>query len=315
MRLERRKFIGAAAAAGISALLPEALEAKPVGIAKRKLGRTEAVISEIGFGAIVLMGHEPVECARIVHEAVDRGVTYFDVAPSYGNGEAEEKMGPALEAKRDGVFLACKTARRDAAGAAEELERSLRRLRTNHFDLYQLHGIASMEELNTALAPGGAIETLVKARDAGKTRYLGFSAHSAEAALSAMSRFRFDTILFPVNWGCWLAGNFGPQVIRAARSRGMGCLALKSMAHRPWPRDAARTSPNCWYEPFSDPADVELGLRFTLSQSITAALPPGDLRLFRLALDIAERGIKKLGKRELAELTERASRTEPLFRA
>ena len=106
------------------------------------------------------------EADQYVGEAIDRGINYFDVAPSYGN--AEQMLGPALAPYRDGVFLACKTGRRDAAGAQEELENSLRLMQTDHFDLYQLHAITSDEDVQQAFGPGGAMETFLKARDAGQ---------------------------------------------------------------------------------------------------------------------------------------------------
>ena len=107
---------------------------------------------------------------------------------------------------------------------------SLQRLRTDHFDLYQLHGLAKREDLEKAMGPGGALEAVAEARKEGLIRWIGFSAHSAEVALEAMERFSFDTILFPVNFVTWIKAGFGPQVIAAAEKRGMGCLALKAMA-------------------------------------------------------------------------------------
>ncbi len=100
------------------------------------------------------MGYEQKEANRLVASAWERGVNYYDVAPSYGDGEAEIKLGPALAPYRRKAFLACKTARRDAAGAQKEFEQSLRRLRTDYFDLYQFHAVSSMEDVEKILAPG-----------------------------------------------------------------------------------------------------------------------------------------------------------------
>ena len=132
---------------------------------KRAYGNTGEQLSMIGFGGILVMNAEPEAAAHIVAEAVDRGINYFDVAPSYGN--AEERLGPALEPYRDRVFLACKTGKRTRDEAAAELRDLLQRLRTDHFDLYQLHGLTTREELEQAFAPGGAMETFVAARDQG----------------------------------------------------------------------------------------------------------------------------------------------------
>ncbi|NLH74673.1 MAG: aldo/keto reductase [Verrucomicrobia bacterium] len=280
---------------------------------KRKLGRTGERLSIIGMGGIVVVGSPQNEADRIVREAIGRGVNYFDVAPTYGNGEAEEKLGNALAGYRDKVFLACKTTMRDRGGARKELETSLSRLRTEHFDLYQLHALTTKDDVEKALGVGGAIEAFLKAREEGKVRFLGFSAHSVEAALTAIDRFDFDTVLFPFNWVCFYRGNFGPQVVKAARAKKMGLLALKAMARSPWPEGVKHDYPKCWYQPVSDPAEAELALRFTLSEPITAAIPPGEYRLFQMALSIAAR-FKRLGKKERQLLQAKATELQPIFR-
>ena len=185
---------------------------------RRTLGRTGEKLSIIGFGGIVVMDATPAQAAERVAHAIDRGVNYFDVAPSYGN--AEEMLGPALEPYRKNVFLACKTLERSRAGATAELEASLRHLRTDHVDLYQLHAVTKKEDVAQILGPSGALEAFVAARAAGKTRFLGFSAHNVDAALALIDAFSFDTILFPINFATWHAGNFGPQVLDAAQKKG-----------------------------------------------------------------------------------------------
>jgi aryl-alcohol dehydrogenase-like predicted oxidoreductase len=242
-------------------------------------------------------------------------VNYFDVAPSYGDGEAEIKLGPALEPYRKDVFLACKTGKRDAKGARMELERSLTRLRTDHFDLYQFHGITSMKDVDEITGPGGAGEFFLKAREQGKVKYLGVSAHSAEAALALMDRFPLDSILFPVNYVCWQQGGFGPQILEKAKSKGMARMALKAMAHSPWESGADRTKYKyCWYRPVDDPAKAREVVRFTLSQDITAAIPPGHDSLFELAMSAAA-NFKPMTARESKALLASTSGVEPLFRA
>ena len=137
---------------------------------QRELGRTGEKLSVVGFGGIVVMNATPADAARFVGEAVDAGVTYFDVAPSYGN--AQERLGPALEPYRSRVFLACKTGKRTRNEAALELRQSLAHLKTDHVDLYQLHGLTSDEEVQTAFGPGGAMEELVEAKQLGLVRHL-----------------------------------------------------------------------------------------------------------------------------------------------
>jgi len=315
--MKRRSFVQrAATAATVLTCFPSGLSgvarAQPPGrLERRALGRTGQMLSILGFGGIVVKDATPEEARQRVREAIDAGVNYFDVAPTYG--DAEEKLGPALEPYRRDVFLACKTTQRRAAEATEELDRSLRRLRTDHFELYQFHAVTTPEDVETIFGKGGAMEAFLAAREAGKIRHLGFSAHSVEAALAMLDRFRFDSILFPFNFATWHAGNFGPQVLARAKDQGVGLLALKAMARGPWPENAPRAYPKCWYQPLSDPAEARLGLRFTLSHPITSAVPPGDERLFSLALTLA-RDLSPLSDTEAAALKERALKGQPIFR-
>jgi len=280
-------------------------------VEKRKLGNTDERLSMIGFGGILVRDEEPSQAARLVARAVEeRGINYFDVAPSYGN--AEERLGPALKPYRDQVFLACKTGERLAEGAERELSESLARLGTDHFDLYQLHAVKTAEDVDTITGPGGALEAFVRAREQGRVRYLGFSAHSEEAALALMSQFDFDTILFPFNWVTWLQGNFGPKVLERATQKGMGVLALKTMAKRALAEGEERKWPKCWYWPVESFEEAELAVRFTLSKPITAAVTPGHARFFEWACDAADR-FRPLSEDEESELGRRSEGLPLIF--
>ncbi len=318
--MRRRDFLrrGTAAAAGLAAsrrILDPLAKAGEVlnPIPKRRLGKTGVDLSIIAFGGIVVTDTEPTFAKNVVAEAFDRGINYFDVAPSYGN--AQERLGPALEPYRMRSFLACKTAERTKSGAAKELEESLRLLRTDHLDLYQFHHLTTMDEVNTVFGPNGAMETFQAAKKAGKVRFIGFSAHSVEAALAALDRYEFDTILFPINFVLFSQAKFGPQVLAKAREKGMGILALKGMAKTTWPKtmkESERPNPKCWYQPAALPEEATLGLRWTLSQPITAAVPPGDEKYFRLAMDVAQK-FEPLKPEEEKALLARAVGVEPIF--
>ncbi len=281
----------------------------------RREYRSGVELSVVGFGGIVVIGMDQTDADRAVAEAVEYGVNYFDVAPSYGKGEAEEKLGLALQPYRDEVFLACKTHARDAKGAAEHLEASMRRLRTDHFDLYQFHGLQNVEEVEQILSPGGAAEVALRAREQGKVRYLGFSSHSEEAALKIMDEIELDSILMPLNFACWMHGGFGERAFGEARKRGLASLALKAMALRPWSEGEKRGDyPKCWYKPVTDPQLQELALRFTLSKPVVAAVSPGHVELLRRMIEIA-RNFTPLTGPELANLRDRAAEIEPIFSA
>ena len=281
-------------------------------IARRTLGSTGEQLSIIGFGGIVVMNEETGAASNIVAEAVDRGINYFDVAPSYGN--AQERLGPALAPYRKNCFLACKTDGRLKDDSRADLEQSLRLLKTDHVDLYQFHALTKMTDLDKVLGPGGAIETFEAAKKEGKIRFIGFSVHSAETAVAAMERYHFDTILFPVNWVLFTQAGFGPQILKKAQEKKMGILALKSMAKTVWPADQKQNhpEPKCWYQPAAFPDEASLGLRWTLGHPVTAAIPPGDERYFRLAMDVAQ-SYKPLESHEEQALLAGGHGVEPIF--
>jgi len=278
---------------------------------KRVLGNTGESLSIVGFGGIAVMNEEPSVAQQTVAQAVEeRGINYFDVAPSYGN--AEERLGPALEPYRDSVFLACKTGKRDAAEAEKELSRSLERLRTDHLDLYQLHGVTTLEEVQQIMGPGGALETFLRAREQGRVRFLGFSAHTEEAALALMDGFDFDSILFPFNWVCWNQGKFGPRVLQKAVDKKVGVLALKTLAKRKWQEDEQRKWTKTWYSPVDTFEEASMAVRFTLSKPITAAVSPGHAELLWWACDAAEQ-FTPLSEEEENEIAARSAGLDPIF--
>jgi aryl-alcohol dehydrogenase-like predicted oxidoreductase len=277
---------------------------------KRKYGKTNIYLSVIGFGGILVMNENQENANRIVAEAIERGINYFDVAPSYGN--AEERLGPALKPYRNSVFLACKTSKRTRRAAWEELQQSLKHLCTDYFDLYQLHAVTTLDEVNQIFSEGGAIEALIEAREQGLVRYLGFSAHSEEAALALLERFNFDSILFPINWVCWFQGNFGKKVVEKALEKGIAILAIKTLAKRKLRENEPRVWPKCWYVPVESFEEALMATRFTLSKPVTAAVSPGHVELFRWLCDAAEI-FKPLSREEEDELAMKCKGIEPIF--
>jgi aryl-alcohol dehydrogenase-like predicted oxidoreductase len=314
--MKRREFLKQAAitaAAVASTSQMNASAATPANpIARRTLGKTGEQLSIIGFGGIVVMDEETGAASNIVAEAVDRGINYFDVAPSYGN--AQERLGVALAPYRNKCFLACKTDGRMKDDSRAQLEESLRLLKTDHVDLYQFHALTKMTDLDKVLGPGGAMETMEAAKKEGKIRFIGFSVHSAETALAAMDRYHFDTVLFPVNWVLFTQANFGPQILQRAQEKKIGILALKGMAKTVWTADQRQNhpQPKCWYQPAGFPDEASLGLRWTLGHPITAAIPPGDERYFRLAMDVAQ-NYKPLEAHEEQALLSGGHGVEPIF--
>jgi predicted aldo/keto reductase-like oxidoreductase len=242
------------------------------GLPRRILGRTGQAISVIGYPGLALSRVAQEEANVALRAAFDKGVNYFDVAPAYGDGEI--KMGIAMEGlPRDRIFLSSKTRVRDAAGARAELERSLERLKTDHFDLYQLHVMSTKADVETVFGPGGAMETLVKAREEGKARWLGFSAHTKEAALELLRWFKFDTVMYPVNFIEHFTHKFDPEVLELSRQQGAAVIAIKPISAGSWKQGESR-SRNHWYRTLENQSEIDLAMRFALSlDPVVSAIP------------------------------------------
>ena len=258
---------------------------------KRRLGRTAHMSTVVIFGAAAIGKVSQDVADEAIQAALDCGVNHIDVAPSYG--DAEHRLRPWMPNIRDQVFLGCKTTRRQKTEAADELRRSLESLKTDRFDLYQLHSVGDIEQLDLATAPGGAIDALVQAREEGLTTYLGITGHGMQAPAThaeALRRFDFDTVMFPLN--PTLLGNAqyrkDYEALRdLAREKDVGMMVIKAVAREPW-GDRERTY-TTWYKPFDKQEDIDRSVRFALSQDITALSSAGDVSILPRILDAAGR--------------------------
>jgi predicted aldo/keto reductase-like oxidoreductase len=322
--MKRRSFlkvVGGAAggcALGVDSILaadgPEAqTEVKPSALPRRTLGRTGQRISIVGFPGLALTHYDQARCTDGLHKAFERGVNYFDVAPAYGNGQCETKMGIGLQGlDRSRYFLACKTKMRTKDGARKELETSLRLLKTDHFDLYQMHHLVKPDEVKQALGPGGAIETFLKAKEEGKVKYLGFSAHTTKAALEAMKGFRFDTVMFPINFVEFYVKGFGREVMDLANAQGAALLSIKPMSRGAWAKGEERTR-KWWYRSVETEKEVRLAWRWVLSRpGVVSGIPPSFLDLLDKAIDAAS-SYQPPTDAEVEELKTIAKNCESIF--
>ena len=283
------------------------------GLPRRTLGRTGVNLSVVGFPGLSLTHCDQEKGTAALQNAFQRGVNYFDVAPNYGNGDAEIKMGVGLQAMdRSKYFLACKTHKRDKAGAQMELERSLQRLETDHFDLYQLHHLVRPDEVKQVFGSDGAMEVVLKAREEGKVKYIGFSAHTTKAALEAMKTFKFDTVMFPINFVEFYTRGFGKEVLALADEQGAGVLAIKPLSWGTWPKGAQKNR-DWWYSSVEDPSEVELAMRFSLSQKgVVAAIPTSFVDLLDKTITAAA-SFRELDSPAVAKLQEMAANRESIF--
>jgi predicted aldo/keto reductase-like oxidoreductase len=320
--MERREFLKvASAAAGSCAVGSEVLlaaqsalggEDTVAGLPRRVLGRTGAKISVVCFPGLALNALNQEEAIAGVHKAFEQGVNHFDVAPAYG--DAEIKMGPALQGlDRSKIFLSCKTKMRDKDGARKELERSLTRLKTDHFDLYQMHHLRWTKEVQQALGSGGAIETFLKAREEGKIRHIGFSAHTTKSALEMLKGFQFDSVMFPLSYVDYMNWGFGKAVVEMAKERGTAVLAMKAIYAGAWPQGAERTR-KWWYRPLEKDDEIELAIRWALSQpGVATAVPVSYLDLLDKCIK-AGRSYQPITEAEVAKLQEMAKGSGSVFR-
>lgn len=281
---------------------------------KRRLGKTGQMSSIITFGGFALFRVKQKEADAAIEMAISVGINHVDVSPIYG--QAEARLGSWFGRHGNSFFLGCKTAERTKTGAWEGLKRSLETLKVDHFDLFQFHMVDNKKELDTIVGPGGALEAILEARAQGLVRLIGITGHHPPLHNEALNLFDFDTVMFPLNrvhaahfndWNDWR------QLLETTRKKDIGVFAIKSVAKRLWEdQDEGHHKYNTWYEPFDEAKEIEKSLWYTLSQDITSAVMPGELKLWPVVIDAAKRFeplTQKKQKQVIAEVTQ----YQPLF--
>lgn len=254
---------------------------------KHMLGRTAMRVSPVIYGGIISMNEVQDDSDRYVAWAIEKGINYFDVAPTYG--DAEQKLGNSLIPYRSNVFLSCKTTERSADGAAHEMEKSLKTLHTGYFDVYQLHGINTISDVESLFGKNGAMQTLIRMKNEGIARHLGITCHNEDAALRALELYDFDTVMFPVNWAMNMGKQFGNRIHEAYKEKGFGFLGMKSLIHRAWYGDqekAESSFPKSWCKPiYEDDIFAKTALKYAFSMDINTMVPPGNFKSFAFAVE------------------------------
>ena len=288
----KRSMVGAIALGAsnkVSNAFADNTSAPIKGAIKRKLGKTGFEVFPVVYGGIISMKDGQEASNNYVAWARDRGINYFDVAPTYG--DAQEKMGISIKPFRKDIYLAAKSTERNREGAEKEFEESLRLLHTNYLDIYQLHALTTPEDIDKAFGPNGVIEMVEKEKQRGRIRKVGFSAHSQTQALRAMSMYDFDTVMFPLNWQMDMRDGWGSGVANEAKNRGMGVIAIKGLIQRRWIDGDDRSQyPKSWCKPI-DVSDIDLGvaaLKYTFKAGADVIIPPGDFRNFAFCVDHIE---------------------------
>ena len=281
----------------------------------RVFGKTGAKITVITMGGCGLGYVDQNEADKAVKLAMDHGINMIDVAPTYG--KAEERLKPWIQKYRDEFFLAEKTMKRTKKGAWRELHRSLERLDTTHFDLYQFHAVSSIEELHQILGKDGAMEAFKEAKDMGLIKHIGITAHDDVRILQEALKLSddFDSVLLPV----YVASLVNPNpvndfksILQITRDKNIGVTAIKAISKNRWKGDSTY---NTWYEPLDKQKLVNQAVWFTLSQDgVTTYSLPCDVRLWPLVLNAAKL-YKKLDAEEIEKIVNMARENEfhPLF--
>lgn len=251
-------------------------------VPRRNFGRTNVVVSALGLGgSSFAKAATKKEAIQIVQEAVDGGITFMDNAWEYNNGRSEELMGEALRGRRDQVFLMTKACShgRNKKAALRQLEQSLRRLRTDHLDLWQIHEVVYDNDPELHFAKGGAVEALVEARDQGKVRFLGFTGHKSPAIHQRMLSygFPFDAVQLPLSGFDAEFRSFEREVLPLLVRRGIAPIGMKSLNGT---AEAVKKGV----------VTAEQALRYAMSLPVTTTISGIDsLRILRENLAIARR--------------------------
>lgn len=280
----------------------------------RRYGRTGHMSTVAVFGAAAFMQISQEDADRVIESIIEAGINHLDVAPSYG--QAELRIGPWMPRERERFFLGCKTLERTREGAWNEMQRSLQRLQTETFDLYQCHAVTTMEELDAITRKGGALEAFVEARREGLTKFIGITGHGADAPkiyLEALRRFDFDTVMFPLNFVQMANPEFrrnAEELIATCKAKDVGTLIIKSVTKGPW--GEKQHTATTWYEPFEKSDQIQPAVNFVLSQDVTGLCTAGDTRVLPLVIE-ACRNFSRLSQVEMEAMIESGKQYEPLF--
>jgi aryl-alcohol dehydrogenase-like predicted oxidoreductase len=278
-------------------------------------GRTGHESTRIVFGAAALSEVSQEEADQTLELIRSHGINHIDTAASYG--AAEDRLGPHIEQHRDDYFLATKTGDRTRDEAYASIQRSLERMRTDHLDLIQLHNLVDEDERRTALAPGGALEACVQAREEGLVRYIGITGHGVTVArqhLKSLEVFDFDSVLLPYNYPmsrneAYIAD--WEELYAYCQDRNVAMQTIKSITRSPWAENGDRFAAT-WYEPLQDQAAIDTAVGWVLGRPGIFLNTVGDIHILPKVLDAGERFTDRPDDAAMREL-ESTWGMEPLF--
>jgi len=261
-------------------------------ITRQVFGRTGHASSQIIFGAYALRSATRAEAERTLEILLEHGVNHIDTGRTYGNSEG--LIGSWMKKHRDDFFVATKSRSRTYEGAWKDLRRSLDRLRVDHIDLWQFHGLTNQTGWEKAMGPGGALEALIEARQKGLVRYLGVTGHGNRAAamhLQSLARFDFDSVLLPYNYCQMQIASFAAdfdKLIELCRERNVAVQTMKSIAWRPI-GDRPTKYRTYFYQPLESEEAIDKSLHWAMGLQGSFVVTAGDMQVVPRMLQSAER--------------------------
>jgi aryl-alcohol dehydrogenase-like predicted oxidoreductase len=283
-------------------------------IATAPFGSTGHDSTRTIFGAAALGDVSHGDAERTLELLLEHGVNHIDTAASYGDSELRIASWLARHPGR--FFVASKTGQRDYKGAKEEIHRSLERLGVDRIDLIQLHNLVDVIEWELALREGGALEAAVEARAEGLVRFIGVTGHGLPVAAMhrrSLERFPFDSVLLPYTYLQMLDERYATEFEALAATcaeRGVAMQTIKAIALAPW--NGRPQTASTWYEPLTDPDDIELAVHWVLGRPGVFLNTVGSVKLLPHVLAAAERAGERPADETMSALVERRS-AAPLF--
>lgn len=284
-------------------------------IERAPFGATGHESSRTVFGAAALAAVSHADAERTFELLLGHGVNHIDTAAAYGDSEL--RIASWLKREPNRFFLATKTGRRDYAGAKQDIQRSLDRLGVDHVDLIQLHNLVDVIEWEEALRDGGALEAAIEAREQGLVRFIGVTGHGLSVAAVhrlSLDRFSFDSVLLPYNMRQQQDPRYSEEFEKLAHvctERNVAMQTIKSLALAPW--DGRPRNASTWYEPLTDPADIEIAVHWVLGRPGIFLNTVGDVNLLPHVLEAAERFDGEGPPEDAVESLMQRLSPEPLF--
>ncbi len=280
-------------------------EALTAMIPTQPFGRTGHASTRIIFGGYALSNATQSEADRILEVLLKYGVNHIDTAPMYGN--AEKLIGSWMAQHRDDFFLATKSRKRSYKGAWDDLQQSLKQLRVDCIDLWQMHGLTNPVSWEKVMGPGGSLEAFIEARDQGLVRFLGITGHGTKVPAvhkRSLEHFDFDSVLLPYSYlqmqNPRYATDFN-ELVRLCRKHNVAVQTIKSIVRRPW-RDRSQTHNTYFYEPLTTQVAIDKAVQWSLGLKDSFLITAGDMQLLPKMLDAATRFEKPPSDTEMSDM-------------